>query len=55
VASPEILQALRKSRAGRFLGDILGPTTVAIQPQASEKILSILAEMGYLGEMVVDK
>jgi hypothetical protein len=55
VASPEILQALRKSRAGRFLGDILGPTTVAIQPQASEKILSILAEMGYLGEIVVDK
>jgi len=55
VASPEILQALRKSRAGRFLNDILGPTTVAIQPQASEKILSILTEMGYLGEMVVDK
>lgn len=55
VASPEILQALRKSRAGRFLGDYLGPTTVAVQPQACEKVLSILAEMGYLGEMVVDK
>jgi hypothetical protein len=55
VASPEILQALRKSRAGRFLGDILGPTTVAVQAQACEKVLSTLAEMGYLGERVGDQ
>ena len=47
--SPEILRELRSSRAARFLGDPLGPTVVSIKPGAWEKVLSILAEMGYLG------
>ena len=48
--SPEMLQALRKSRAGRFLGDALGPTTVIVHAEAGEKVLAALAELGYLGE-----
>lgn len=51
VNSVEILQALRKSRAGRFLGEPLGPTTVSIKPGAAQKVLSALAELGYLGEI----
>jgi hypothetical protein len=47
--SPEILGELRSSRAARFLGDPLGPTVISIKPGALEKVLSILAEMGYLG------
>lgn len=49
--TPEIMQALLNSRARRFLGDVLGPTAVIVNPGAWEKVLQILAEMGYLGEM----
>ncbi|HNB51158.1 MAG TPA: helicase-associated domain-containing protein, partial [Anaerolineales bacterium] len=52
VSAPEILQALRESKAKRFLGDILGPTNVIVKPGAEEKVLAALVEMGYLGEMV---
>ena len=51
VTSEEVLQALRKSRAGRFLGEPLGPTTIAIKAGATQKVLSALAELGYLGEI----
>ena len=50
LSTPEMLQRLRSSRAARFLGDPLGPTTVIVKPGAASKVLSILAEMGYLGE-----
>ncbi len=49
--SAEVLQALRKSRASRFLGEPLGPTTIAIKAGAATKILAALAELGYLGEI----
>ena len=52
--SAEMLQALRSSRAARFLGDPLSPTVIIIKPGAWEKVVAVLAEMGYLveGEMV---
>jgi hypothetical protein len=50
LSSPELLTLLRTSRAARFLGDPLGPTAVIVKPAAVEKVLSILAELGYLGE-----
>jgi hypothetical protein len=50
VGSPELLQSLRASRAARFLGDPLGPTTVIVKEGAGEKVLEVLTEMGYLGE-----
>lgn len=49
VASPEVLQELRASRAARFLGDPLGPTTIIVKSGAADKVLAALAEMGYLG------
>jgi hypothetical protein len=51
VVSEEILVALRKSRAGRFLGESIGPTTVAVKAGAVDKVLGALAELGYLGEI----
>lgn len=51
VVSEDILQALRKSRASRFLGESLGPTTVAVKPGAVDKVLGALAELGYFGEV----
>lgn len=50
VSSPEMLQVIRQSRAARFLGELLGPTAVAIHANAAEKLLAVLAELGYLGE-----
>jgi hypothetical protein len=50
LSSPELMQTLRASRAARFLGDPLGPTVVIVRPGAAEKVLAVLAEMGYLGE-----
>jgi hypothetical protein len=52
VSSPEVLEQLRSSRAARFLGDPLGPTTVIVKAGAQEKVLAALVEMGYLGEIL---
>jgi hypothetical protein len=51
LSSPELLQTLRASKAGRFLGDPLGPTSVIVKPGALSKVIAILAEMGYLAEI----
>ena len=50
VSRPEILEELRKSRAGRFLGESLGPTSVVIKSGAQSKVLAALTEMGLLAE-----
>ncbi len=49
--TPEMLQSLRSSRAGRFLGAPLGPTTIIVKEGAGEKVLAILAELGFLGNL----
>ena len=48
LGNPELLQALKNSKAGRFLGDPLGPAAVEVQSQAWTKVAAVLAEMGYL-------
>jgi hypothetical protein len=55
VKRPEILQALRKTRAARFLVDPLGSTAVVLQPGSITKVLQQLAELGYLGEVDFDQ
>jgi hypothetical protein len=50
VSRPEILEELRKSKAARFLGEILGPTTVVVKGGAQSKVLTALAELGLLAE-----
>ncbi len=54
VKNPEMLQMLRSSRAGRFLGEPLGPTAIIVHEGAWEKVLTILTEMGYLGEATIE-
>lgn len=44
----EVLEELRKSRAARYLGEVLGPLTVEVRPGARDKVLAALAEMGLL-------
>ena len=54
VTVPEVLQALRASRAARYLGEPLSPTAVAIKPGAAHKVLAALAELGFLGDGRLD-
>jgi hypothetical protein len=50
VSRPEVLEELRKSKAARFLGEMLGPTTVVLKEGAQSKVLAALAELGLLAE-----
>ncbi len=50
VKTPEIMNAIRKSPAGRFLGVLLGPTAVEVKPGAWEKVVRAVEELGYLVE-----
>ncbi|HEY3311702.1 MAG TPA: helicase-associated domain-containing protein [Anaerolineales bacterium] len=50
VSRPEVLTELRASKAGRFLGEVLGPTTIVIQPGAQSRVIATLAELGILAE-----
>ena len=50
VSRPEILEEMRKSKAARFLGEILGPTSVVIKDGAQSRVLAALAELGLLAE-----
>jgi hypothetical protein len=54
VANPEIIQALRSSKAARFLGEAPNPKMVIIRPEAWAKIAAVLAELGYLSEIKVE-
>ncbi|MBI5943803.1 MAG: helicase-associated domain-containing protein [Chloroflexi bacterium] len=51
VNRPEILEEMRKSKASKFLGEILSPTAVIIKSGAESKVLAALAELGLLSEI----
>jgi Helicase conserved C-terminal domain len=55
LSSPDLLQTLRSSRAARFLGEPLGPAAVIIKPGAWNKVIEVLAELGYLGEAEMEE
>jgi len=50
LAAPEMLAALRKSRAARHLGEALSPNVVVIRAGGEEAVRQALAELGYLTE-----
>ncbi len=50
VSRPEVLEELRKSKAARFLGEMLGPTAAVVKEGAQSKVLAALAELGLLAE-----
>jgi hypothetical protein len=52
VNKPEVLEELRRSKAGRFLGERLGPVAVIVNEGAQGKIQVSLAELGLLVENV---
>ena len=54
VSKPEVLEEMRKSRASKFLGEVLSPTTVVIKGGAIQKVMEVLTELGLLTEVVAD-
>lgn len=55
VSKPEIMEEMRRSKAGKFLGEMLSPTAVVVKSGAVEKVMAALAELGLLGEVISDK
>jgi hypothetical protein len=51
VSRPEVLEEMRKSKAARFLGEVLSPTTVIVKGGAIQKVMDALAELGLLTEV----
>jgi hypothetical protein len=50
VAKPKILEELRKSKAAKYLGEPLGPTSVVVKGGAIQKVAEAMTEMGLLLE-----
>ena len=50
VSKPEVLEEMRKSKAARFLGEVLSPTTVIVKSGAIQKVMEALTELGLLTE-----
>ncbi len=55
VNHPDVLQALLESRAKRFLGTQLGPTTITVNQGALPKVMDILMQLGYLSDAALDE
>lgn len=51
VSRPEILEEMRKSKAGKFLGEVLSPTAVIVKRGAESKVMDALTEMGLFTEV----
>lgn len=50
LGNPEILPALRKTSAARFIEEELNPTLALLTPGSAGKVLDALAGLGYLSE-----
>jgi hypothetical protein len=51
VSKPEVLEEMRKSKAARFLDEVLSPTTVIVKSGAIQKVMDALTELGLLTEV----
>lgn len=54
VSRPEVLEEMRNSKAGKFLGEILSPTAVVVKEGAIQKVMAALAELGLLADISVN-
>jgi len=51
VSQPEVLEEMRKSKAGKFLGEVLSPTAVVIKSGAIQKVMEAMVELGLFAEV----
>ena len=50
VSQPEVLEEMRRSRAGKFLGEVLSPTAVIVKSGAIQKVMEAMIELGLFAE-----
>ena len=51
VSRPEVMEEMRSSKAGKFLGELLSPTAVVVKSAAIEKVMEAITELGLLAEV----
>ncbi|GAB4447652.1 MAG: hypothetical protein OHK0041_07460 [Anaerolineales bacterium] len=51
VSRREVLEEMRKSKAAKYLGEVLSPTAVIVKSGAVQKVMEALAELGLLAEV----
>lgn len=51
VSRPEVMEEMRNSKAGKFLGELLSPTAVVVKSGAIQKVMAAVAELGLLTEV----
>jgi hypothetical protein len=51
VSRPEVMEEMRSSKAGKFLGELLSPTAVVVKSGAIEKVMEAITELGLLAEI----
>ena len=51
VSKPEIMEEMRRSKAGKYFGEVLSPTAIVVKSGAIQKVLAELAELGLLAEV----
>ena len=54
VSKPEVLEEMRKSRAAKYLGEVLSPTAVIVKGGAIQKVMEALTELGLLTEDITE-
>jgi hypothetical protein len=55
LSKPEILEELRKSKAAKYLGEVLSPTAVVVKGGAIQKVMEALTELGLLAEDLTEE
>ena len=52
VSKPEILEEIRKSKAGKYLGEVLSPSAVIVKTGAIQQVMQALAELGLFADVI---
>lgn len=55
VSNPQVMEEARKSKAGKYFGELLSPTAVVIKSGAIQKINEAFAELGLLTDISIDE
>ena len=55
VTKPEVLEEMRKSKAAKYLGEVLSPTAVVVKGEAIQKVMETLTELGILGDIKTEE
>ena len=55
LSKPEVLEEMRRSKAAKYLGEVLSPTAVIVKGGAVQKVMEALTELGLLAEDLTEE